>query len=191
MTSQRIKIPLWLGNLIEVLGTLLGICFLLLSLSFHSIGKFFLLLISWIFLWYFTHCLAHYIVGRLFGIEFLYYYIGKSAILKLKIPIFEPFKFVPVLGLKIKTESLKRISKKKVAIFYSSGALSSMFLPAITLFFADSAFLFLLFLTIFNIFFTFIFSFKVGDLMKAIRALNFSVCATFNNRLRWKRYARP
>lgn len=181
------KIPLWLGNSIEIIGTLLGLFFLFLSLNFYSLKKLFFLLISWLCFWYFTHCLAHYIVGRLFGVKFLYYYIGKSAILKLKIPIFEPFKLIPVLGLKTKAESLRRISNKRLTIFYSSGALSSMFSPTITLFFAAelSIFLFLLFITLSNILFTLTFSSKVGDLRRARQFIKvkFVDCSDCSERL--------
>ncbi|MEM4472549.1 MAG: hypothetical protein QXK03_02885 [Archaeoglobaceae archaeon] len=168
MNSRVRKIPIWLGNVIEIIGISIAFYFLFLSLNFVSFKKLLFLLISWTCFWYFTHCLAHYVVGKLFGIEFLYYYIGKSAILKLKIPIFKPFKLIPVLGLKTKPESVKRISKKKVAIFYASGALFSMFSPAITLLFATEffVFLFLLILTLSNIFFTLIFSPKIGDFWK-------------------------
>ncbi|MCS7121348.1 MAG: hypothetical protein NZ895_01920 [Archaeoglobaceae archaeon] len=157
------KLPVWLGNLIEVAGITFGSIVLLLDRSLLS------LLISWFCFWYFSHCITHYIVGKIFGIKFLYYFVGKSAILKLNLQIFKFFKIFPVLGIKVDKDSIKRVSKKRKAIFYSSGAFASMFSPIICLFFTKdfTSFLILATLTVLNIAFTLIFSSKVGDLYKA------------------------
>src|SRR5438445_4335589 len=85
---------------------------------------------AWFCFWFFSHDLAHHIVGRIVGVGFRYYFLGRSTITKLNLPIVSNLlKVVPVLGLKIDKSSLKSVSPKRVRAMYSSGAVFSMFLP--------------------------------------------------------------
>ena len=130
------------------------------------------LLAAWFCLWFFSHDLAHHIVGRIVGISFRYYFLGRSAITKLNLPIVSSLlTVVPVLGLKIDKSGLNSISQNKVRAMYASGAVSSMLLPwvvvptgyAISL----PAGILLTILTIANDVFTLYFSPRVGDLHHA------------------------
>ena len=62
------RIPLWAGTSLTALATLLTI---LLTLTSNYPP---LKILCWFGLLYFPHCLSHYVVGRLLGIRFRYYY---------------------------------------------------------------------------------------------------------------------
>ena len=131
-----------------------------------------LVLIAWFCLWFFSHDLAHHIVGRILGVTFRYYFLGRSAIIKLGIPIVsESMRVVPVLGLKIDKPSLSSIPASRVRAMYASGAVSSMFLPWLTIPAAYAVGLplgiLITMLTLANDVFTLYFSVQVGDLHHA------------------------
>jgi hypothetical protein len=130
------------------------------------------LLVAWFCLWFFSHDLAHHIVGRIVGVGFRYYFLGRSTITKLNLPIVSnSLRVVPVLGLKIDKSSLNPISQNKVRAMYASGAISSMFLPWVVIPTGYAVGLpvgiFLSVLTIANVVFTLYFSPRVGDLHHA------------------------
>jgi len=86
--------------------------------------------LSWICLVFFPHCLAHYIVGRLVGVRFSHYAIGKSSITKLGLPLVSSFaSALPLLTLKIERRSLRSVSHGARAVMFASGATASMILP--------------------------------------------------------------
>jgi hypothetical protein len=131
-----------------------------------------LVLVAWFCLWFFSHDLAHHAVGIILGVTFRYYFLGRSAIIKLGLPIIsELVRVIPVLGLKIDKPSLISISRSRVRAMYVSGAVSSMFLPwlAIPAAYAVSLLLGVLItlLTLANDVFTLYFSVQVGDLHHA------------------------
>lgn len=126
-------------------------------------------LVAWFCFWFFSHDLAHHIVGRIVGVSFRYYFLGRSAITKMSLPFASNLlRVVPVLGLKIDKSSLNSISPNSVRAMYASGAVSSMLLPwlvvptgyAISL----PVGILLTTLTIANDVFTLYFSPQVGDI---------------------------
>jgi len=175
------RIPVWLGNAIEAIGLVIGIFSLLLvNQSFHLLLKLTLLLVAWFCFWFFSHCLTHFIVGKIIGVRFLYYFIGRSGLTKLNLPIISfHARIFPVLGIKIDKASFNSVSPKKQAVVFASGALASMISPITIMVYAIMYLemwigFFTTFVTIGNIVFTLIFSSKVGDIFKAKRALNSS-----------------
>ena len=131
-----------------------------------------LVLAAWFCFWFFSHDLAHHIVGRIVGVGFRYYFLGRSSITRLSLPIASNLlRVVPVLGLKIDKSSLKSASPNKARAMYASGAISSMFLPWIVIPAGFSVSLpvgiLLTILTIANVVFTLYFSPQVGDIHQA------------------------
>jgi len=129
---------------------------------------------GWFCFWFFSHDLAHHIVGRIVGVAFRYYFLGRSSITKQNLPIVSNLlRVVPVLGLKIDKSSLKSVSPNKVRAMYASGAISSMFLPWVVIPTGFSVGLpvgiLLTVLTVANVVFTLYFSPRVGDLHHARR----------------------
>jgi len=153
-------------------GILIGLSFLVVAPRVRPLPGFLLLLGAWFCLWFFSHDLAHHIVGRIVGVGFRYYFLGRSAITKLRLPIIsELSRNFLVLGLKIDTSRLRSTSKRRLRAMYASGAVSSMFLPLLVL---PTAYtvdilvgLLLTLLTGANILFTVYFSVRVGDLHRA------------------------
>jgi hypothetical protein len=156
-----------------VFGVLVGLALLIVAprIRLFPVNAL-LVLVAWFFLWFFSHDLAHHVVGRIVGVTFRYYFLGRSAIIKLGLPVVSSaMRLIPVLGLKIDKPSLNSISPKRVRAMYASGAVSSMFLPwlAIPAGYAVSLPLGILItiLTLANDVFTLYFSVQVGDLHHA------------------------
>lgn len=173
MSRHFRRLSLAQGSSLCVFGVLVGLALLVAAprVRLFPVNALFLLA-AWFCLWFFSHDLAHHIVGRIVGVGFRYYFLGRSATMKLGLPmVSKSIRFVPVLGLKIDKSTLRSISQNKVRAMYASGAVSSMFLPwlAIPVGFVVSlpVGILLTILTIANDVFTLYFSFRVGDLHKA------------------------
>ena len=170
------KVSLAQGVTLSISGLLLGLAALLAATVISTLTiRLVLLLIAWICFWFFSHDLSHHLVGRAFGIEFEYYFIGRSAIRRLKLPLVAGvMQRIPVLGLKINRSSLEKASPSGRRWMLRSGAISSMILPWITV---PTGYLlgpiwlgaFLTLLTVGNDLFTLYFSPKVGDFAMARR----------------------
>ncbi len=79
---------------------------------------------------FFPHGMAHYVVGRLVGIRFQYYYMSRSSVYKLKLPLARAIASRSlVLTLKVDPDSLQSASPGGRAVMFSSGAVASMILP--------------------------------------------------------------
>lgn len=127
----RMKIPLILGQAIEILGVVFAFSLLVIAAQFSSTFlRFLLYLVSWGSFVFFPHSLMHYVVGRLVGVRFKYYFVSKSAIGKLKLPLISAVASgLPVLGLKVDRVSLRSVSRGGRAVMFVSGAVASMILP--------------------------------------------------------------
>ena len=125
------RLPVLLGNIIELAGLIIALSILLLAPVLRNVLLDFLLyLIALSFLIFFPHCLAHYVVGRLGGIRFDYYRLGKSGIAKLKLPFVSLLgSKLPVLTLKVNRRSLHSATRSRASAMFSAGAAASMVLP--------------------------------------------------------------
>lgn len=173
MSAHFRRLSLAQGSSLCVFGVLVGLALLVLAprIKLFPINALFIFA-AWFCLWFFSHDLAHHIVGRIFGVTFRYYFLGRSAIIRLGLRVVSnAMRLVPVLGLKMDKPSLNSISPKRVRVMYASGAVSSMFLPwlAIPAGYAVSFPLGILItvLTLANDGFTIYFSVRVGDLHHA------------------------
>ena len=158
------------GASLCVFGLLVGLALLIVAprVKLFPLNALFVL-VSWFCLWFFSHDLAHHTVGRVVGVGFRYYFLGRSAITKLDLPIASNLlRLVPVLGLRIDKSSLNSVSPNRVRAMYASGTVSSMFLPwlAIPAGYAVglTVGVLLTLLTLANGVFTLYFSPQVGDL---------------------------
>lgn len=171
---EPFRISLAAGTVLTALGTLAGLV-LLVFLSTDGLTSLLMGLASFLLLWFFSHDLAHLVVGYAAGVRFSHYYIGLSN-LALVLPT--RLKTMPVaLGLRI-DRSRSKAGKLGFSAMYLAGPLASMllpFLPPIILAtkqgevgLAGSV---LLTLAAANLVFTVIFSHKVGCIRKALRVL--------------------
>src|SRR5712692_8079304 len=131
-----------------------------------------LLLFAWFTLWFFSHDLTHHIMGSLVGIRFRYYFLGRSAIRKLKLPLLPRLmNKIPVLVLKIDSKSMAQATVRARKWMHASGAIVSISLPWIIIpeSFSLGTIWGLLFvaLVLGNDIFTLYFSPKTGDLFRA------------------------
>lgn len=176
--SRVIAIDLWLGNLIGIGGTVLGTLSLLaMSSGQNSLDNGIMLGISWMSLWYFPHCLIHYVIGTIVGVKFKGYWLGKSSIRYLPHRILKTIGgLVPVLIIRIDHDHFLSSPRWGRVLMHTGGAVTSMTLPLIVsvvsftkvdLIFAASAFS----AALVNIAFTAYFSSKVGDIGRATAIL--------------------
>jgi hypothetical protein len=167
------RLSLAQGSSLCVFGVLVGLALLVVAprIKLFPINALFVLA-AWFCLWFFSHDLAHHIVGRILGVTFRYYFIGRSAIIKLGLPVVSnAMRLVPMLGLKVDKPSLNAISPNRLRAMFASGAVSSMLLPwlaipagyAVGLPFG----ILITILTLANDLFTLYFSIRVGDLHHA------------------------
>lgn len=174
--KAEFRISLLLGTFLCIIAVFFSI-FLLVNLPSEdyiitmSFG-----IICWFLLWFFTHDLAHFVVGIIVGVRFSHYYLGKSDITKLNSAPKLLKKLVLVLGLKIDRANSKA-SNAGFAAMYLAGPLASMLMPfavPIIMLVKDSASvagLILLSVSIVNLGFTMWFSPKVGCIYKARKRL--------------------
>jgi hypothetical protein len=173
LSSHFRRLSLAQGASLCIFGLLVGLALLIAAshVKLFPLNALFVL-VSWFCLWFFSHDLAHHVVGRIGGVGFRYYFVGRSAITKLDLPIASNLlKVVPVLGLKVDRSSLKSVSPNRARAMYSSGALFSMFLPWVVIPTGYTVSLpvgiLLTLLTVANDVFTLYFSPRVGDLHHA------------------------
>jgi len=167
------KLSLAQGSSLCTVGVLAGLALLVAAprIRLFPLDTLFVLA-AWFCLWFFSHDLAHHVVGRIVGVSFRYYFLGRSTITKLNLPIVSnSMRVVPVLGLKIDKATLKSISPTRVRAMYAAGAVSSMFLPWLVIptgyMVGVPVGILLTILTIANVVFTLYFSSRVGDLHHA------------------------
>lgn len=127
----RHKIPLVLGNGIEILGIVAAIYLIVVAPDINNVlVKLLAYLLSWACLEFFPHCLAHFAIGRLLGVRFTSYILSKSPAAKLRLPVISAAaSVIPILGLKIDQSSLASVSRGARAVMFASGAAVSMIFP--------------------------------------------------------------
>mgnify|MGYP000058806896 CR=1 FL=1 len=165
------KIPLFVGNSLSLL--ILSTAIVLAEYGWLTPPpvRIFILIVCWFLVLYFSHCLTHYIVGRLLGVEFDYYFLSSSMLSKANIPLSNIFSTRIFLTLKIR----RRATKRKMFIMFLSGPLASMFFPLIVVIIAHGydrlSSTILALISMANILFTGYFSYKHGCIRKAINSL--------------------
>lgn len=170
------KLPLWAGHLLTTSGMALGLILTYYIRAFSPPINYYITMISFITLWFFPHCLAHYIVGRVFGIRFRYYFVGRSAIRKLNLPLVTGLAGrLPILGIRIEHRTLKKATPAGRFMMFSAGALASSLLPFLPVLFLFMKFPFhgsgFILLALINLGFTLYFSPKVGDIRRGLDLL--------------------
>lgn len=164
------------GATICIVGLLLGAVAWQLATALTQYGlllQVLLLLFAWFSFWFFVHDLTHHIVGKVGGIRFQYYFLGRSAVRKLRLPLVSRvMERVPVLVLKVDRGSFAKASPRARRWMHASGALASMILPWIIVpssFMIRPLWVGILFtlLVLGNVLFTLYFSPKTGDIYRA------------------------
>ncbi len=165
------KFSLTIGNTVSLIALISAVTLAknayLLDYPFRIV----VLIVCWFAMLYFSHCLGHYVVGRILGIRFRYYFLSKSMLSKAGIPILSRLMSAKVfMTLKL----AERPKGLRGFVMFLAGPLASMFSPLVIAFIAgydptSSKILFAL--TIANAVFTGFFSFRHGCIRKAIECL--------------------
>lgn len=170
------KVSLFAGTAVSVAAVLMSVLLLLVPTNPSPILDVVQRLIPWTLLWFFTHDLAHLIVGAAVGVKFSHYYIGLSNIVRLGF-IPKPLRLLAfALGIKI-DRAKSTATPRGYASMYAAGPLASMFTPlaaALAIYLIHGPNLSAHTLTAasaLNIIFTTYFSPKAGCLLKARNAL--------------------
>ena len=128
------RVSILAGNVLQA-GGILG-AFLLLRLSESAssaalaVGA---MLSAWILLYFFSHALAHWLVGRALGIRFLFYTVGGTGN-----PGAWPaglrwvFEHLPFFGVQTDKVSMQSVSPGARALMWSAGVTSSAVTPTLS-----------------------------------------------------------
>ncbi len=121
------------GVIIGLAGTLFGFLILLfLPYSANVYVQFLILLGSFAFLTYFSHCLAHFIAGKAAGIKFSHYVFGASPLTQTDSQIIRMLdRLFPRLGIRLTKESRRNATHRQRVVLFSSGVATSTLLPLI------------------------------------------------------------
>ncbi|RUM34751.1 MAG: hypothetical protein DSY33_01370 [Archaeoglobus sp.] len=139
-----------------------------LSCHLPSIFAFMVLIVCWFSMLYFSHCLAHYLIGSILGIKFKYYTLSRSMLSK-KFHFLENINIFLTLRLDEKPKGWKGFA------MFVAGPVSSMLTPLTIVVISWTCHPFiskiLLLLTVFNALFTGYFSSKYGCVYKGLKCL--------------------
>jgi hypothetical protein len=173
MSIKPIKISLLSGVALE--GGAVTLAFLFLYVLPFGLGIYSVILavLDQASLLYFSHCLAHFIVGRFFGIRFRYFLFGPSALSRAEPAVLRRVgRLLLTFIIVVDKNSLIPVSNGKIATMHYAGTTTSMVLPFLvsagallrgdlTATLASTLFAFA------NILFTLTFSPKTGDISRA------------------------
>lgn len=120
-TAVRVRYPVWVGNLVLLLGIVAGAVAIGFALATDSATQAGLALVFAALVWSAAvHSPAHWLVGRLVGMRFTAYFL-RGLFLRNKIP--------PVPGLKIDYATYLRVPPEARAWMHASGAVATKVAP--------------------------------------------------------------
>ena len=139
-TKRRVfaRLSIAVGNISQIAG-ILAACFALsASRSAHSKAiAVIAMVLAWVFLYFSSHAIAHWLVGRLVGIRFLFYTVGGTGNPQGWPPglrwIFER---LPFFGVQTEKLSMQNVSPGARALMWSAGVTSSAIIPTLGAFWA-------------------------------------------------------
>ncbi len=132
----RLSIPA--GNCLQAGGILAAGFALRLSQSAHAPALAVAATVSaWVLLYFFAHGIAHWLVGRLLGIRFLFYTVGGTGNPEGYPPVVRwIFEHLPFFGVQTEKLSMQNASPMARAVMWSAGVTSSAVIPTVSAFLA-------------------------------------------------------
>jgi hypothetical protein len=139
-TNRRIsaRLSIAVGNTLQA-GGILGACLALTaSRSAHSTAiAVITMLLAWVLLYFSSHAIAHWLVGRLVGIRFRYYTVGGTANPQGWPPGLRwVFERLPFLGVQTEKLTMQKVTPTARALMWSAGVTSSAIIPTFGAFWA-------------------------------------------------------
>lgn len=131
-----------------------------------------------VLIFYSSHPLAHYLVGRVYGIDTKYFFLGRSDFRKLGGALGRASGIMPTVGTRFEPAQAASIDKTRRAFLFGSGAIVSTIAMLVTLILAIIFVFNTIALVLGTLLFVatlateIIFSTKIGDLAKMKRELS-------------------
>ncbi len=121
------------GVTVGLIGTLLGFSVLLLPTYVESaILRLLIFFGSFALLTYFSHCLAHFVVGQLIGLKFSHYVLGSSPLGQTNSKVIKRLDtLLPRLGIRLTPQTRENATHTQRVFLFSSGVITSTLLPLI------------------------------------------------------------
>jgi hypothetical protein len=137
-TKRRVfaRLSITAGNALQVGGILAAGLALKASRSAHSTAiAVYAMVLAWILLYFFSHAIAHWLVGRALGIRFLFYTVGGTGNPEGYPPGLRwIFEHLPFLGVRTEKLSMQKARPAARALMWSAGVTSSAVLPTLAAF---------------------------------------------------------
>ena len=125
------RLSIAMGNTLQTAGIVAAYFALRVSRSTHSPAvAVAAMLLAWVLLYFSSHAIAHWLVGRLVGIRFLFYTVGGTGN-----PEGWPwgvrwiFEHLPFLGVQTDKVSMQSVSPGGKALMWSAGVTASAIIP--------------------------------------------------------------
>ena len=127
----RLSIPV--GNSLQTAGILAACLALRASRSAHSTAMAVIaMVVAWVLLYFSSHAIAHWLVGRLVDIRFLFYTVGGTGNPEGWPPGLRwIFEHLPFLGVQTEKLSMQTVSPRARALMWSAGVTSSAIIPTL------------------------------------------------------------
>jgi hypothetical protein len=95
------------------------------------------MLLAWVLLYFSSHAIAHWLVGRLVGIRFLFYTVGGTGNPEGWPPGLRwVFEHLPFFGVQTEKLSMQTVSPRARALMWSAGVTSSAIVPTLSALYA-------------------------------------------------------
>jgi hypothetical protein len=139
-TKRRVfaRLSIALGNTLQTSGILAACVALRAARSAPSTAiAVIAMLLAWILLYFSSHAIAHWLVGRVVGIRFLFYTVGGTGNPEGWPPGLRPiFERLPFFGVQTEKLSMQNVSPRARALMWSAGVTSSAIIPTLGAFWA-------------------------------------------------------
>jgi hypothetical protein len=127
------RLSIAMGNAVQTAGIVGAYWALRASRSAHSaVVAVSTMILAWVLLYFCTHAIAHWLVGRLVGIRFLFYTVGGTGN-----PQGWPwgvrwvFEHLPFFGVQTNKVSMQSVSPGAQALMWSAGVTASAIIPTL------------------------------------------------------------
>jgi hypothetical protein len=127
------RLPIAVGNTLQIAGIVAAFFALSVSRSAHSHAvAVATMILAWVLLYFCAHAIAHWLVGRLVGIRFLFYTVGGTGN-----PGGWPwgvrwiFEHLPFFGVQTDKLSMQSVSPGAKALMWSAGVTASAIVPTL------------------------------------------------------------
>ena len=139
-TKRKIfaRLSITVGNIVQTGGIVAAGFALWVSRSTRSTAMAVTaMLLAWVLLYFSSHAIAHWLVGRIVGIRFLFYTVGGTANPEGWLPGLRwIFEHLPFFGVQTEKLSMQNASPGGRALMWSAGVTSSAIIPSLSAFVA-------------------------------------------------------